>query len=74
MTVHNKLIFLSLGIVSLSSNSQARGSPLVRCHDCLFHILAASLHICKQSSPFATRERAMPLWQGLISLQKKVLI
>jgi hypothetical protein len=40
------------------------GHPLSAVRDCLFNILAATLHIWRPSPPSATWGRAMPWWQG----------
>jgi hypothetical protein len=40
----NKIIFYGEH-VGLTPNPQAGGPPLVGCHDCLFNIIGATLHI-----------------------------
>jgi hypothetical protein len=53
----NKLIFYGEELL-------AGGPPLSALRDCLFNIIAATLHTWKASPPSATWGRAMPWWQG----------
>jgi hypothetical protein len=48
--------------------------PLSAVRDCLFNIFAATLYICRPSSPSATWGRAMPWWRGTHLTRKLIAL
>jgi hypothetical protein len=60
----NKLIFYGEELLVTRPTPKLENHPLSAVRYCLFNIFAASLHIRRPSSPFATWGSAMPWWQG----------
>jgi hypothetical protein len=60
----NKLIFYGQEFLAPRPTPKLEDHPLSAVCDCLFNTFAATLHIWRPSPPSATREHAMPWWQG----------
>jgi len=58
------LDFYGVGLLALPPTPKLEGHPLSVVHNCLFNILAATLHIWRPSPSTTTCGHAMPWWQG----------
>jgi hypothetical protein len=58
----NKLIFYGEQLLASLPTPKLEAHPLSAVRDCLFNIIAATLHIWRPSPPSATWGRAIPWW------------